>query len=144
MRHRTVLQQAAALFGVVFLVVGIAGFIPGITTDYDKLTVFGEEGANLLGIFGINILENVVHLLYGVAGLALARSWDGARTYFIGGGVIYLLVWVYGIVIDLESGANILGVNTAANWLHFLLGAAMVGLGLALGRGPARERAVTT
>jgi len=81
---------------------------------------------------------------YGVAGLALARSWDGARTYFIGGGLIYLALWIYGIAIDLESGANFIGVNTAGNWLHFTLGVAMVGLGVALGRSRARNRIATT
>ncbi|MGI8606616.1 MAG: DUF4383 domain-containing protein [Gaiellaceae bacterium] len=122
------------LMGIVFLLVGVLGFIPGITTDYDQLGNFGEVGAKLLGIVGINWLENVVHLLYGVLGLALARTWDGSRAYFLGGGVIYLVLWIYGLVIDLDSNANFLSVNNASNWLHFILGVVMVGIGVLLGR----------
>jgi len=128
------LQKAAMLMGIVFLLVGVLGFIPGITTDYDQLGNFGEVGAKLLGIVGINWLENVVHLLYGVLGLALARTWDGSRAYFLGGGVIYLVLWIYGLVIDLDSNANFLSVNNASNWLHFILGVVMVGIGVLLGR----------
>ena len=139
--ERTDLQRAAQLFGIIFLIVGIAGFIPGITTDYDELTAFDHEGAKVLGFIGVNILENIVHLLYGVAGLALARTWDGSRNYFIGGGLIYLVLWLYGLIIDKDSSANFIGVNTAADWLHFVLGVAMVGIGVLLGR---RDRPVAT
>ncbi len=138
---RTDLQRAAQLFGIIFLVVGVDGFIPGITTDYDDLTAFDHEGAKVLGLFGENILENIVHLLYGVAGLMLSRTWDGSRNYFIGGGLIYLVLWLYGLVIDKDSSANFVGINSAADWLHFVLGVAMVGIGLLLGR---RDRAVAT
>lgn len=138
---RTDLQRAAQLFGIIFVIVGVAGFIPGITTDYDELTAFDHEGAKVLGLFGVNILENIAHLLYGVAGLALSRTWDGSRLYFIGGGLIYLVLWLYGLVIDKDSSANFLGVNAASDWLHFVIGVAMVGIGVVLGR---RDRAVAT
>lgn len=142
-RDRSLLQTAAMLFGVIFLVVTVLGFIPGITTDYDRLGNFGEVGAKLLGIFGVNWLENVVHLLYGIMGLSLARTWSGSRAYFLGGGAIYLVIWLYGLVIDLDSNANFIGVNTASNWLHFVLGATMIGVGLVLGREVPRERVAT-
>jgi hypothetical protein len=133
-RDRTDVQRAAFVFGIVFLLVGILGFIPGITTDYDRLTTFDDVGAKVLGIFGVNILENIVHLLYGVAGLAAAASWAASKNYFIWGGAVYLVVWLYGLLIDLESSANFLGVNTAANWLHFLLGVVMIAAGFLLSR----------
>jgi arginine exporter protein ArgO len=128
------IQKAAMLFGIVFLLVTILGFIPGVTSDYDRLTEFGDVGAKVLGIFGVNWLENVVHLLYGVLGLALVRSWNGSRAYFIGGGLVYLAVWLYGLLIDLDSSANIIGVNSAANWLHFVIGLTMLLIGFVLGR----------
>ena len=53
---RSDLQRAAWLFGIVFLVVGIGGFIPGITTDYDELTNFSGERAKEIGFIGVNIL----------------------------------------------------------------------------------------
>lgn len=137
----TNIQKAAMLFGVVFLLVGVLGFVPGITADYSRLGHFDGTGALLLGIFGINVLENIVHLAFGAAGFALARTFAGARAYFLGGGVIYIVVWIYGLVIDLTSNANIIGVNAAANWLHFLLGVVMLGVGLVLGRtGAAGQR----
>ena len=129
------LQKAAAAVGAVFLLVGILGFVPGITTHYGDMTFAGHEsGAQLLGIFGVSILHNVVHLLFGVAGLALARTWSGARTYLIGGGAIYLVLWLYGLLIDQNSSANFVPVDDADNWLHLLLGLGMVAVGLALGR----------
>lgn len=144
MRERTDIQRAALVFGVVFLLVTILGFIPGITTDYDRLTTFDDVGAKLLGIFGVNILENIVHLLYAIAGFAAAASFVASRNYFIWGGAVYLVVWLYGILIDLESSANFLGVNTAANWLHFLLGVVMLGVGFLLGRRDYERGAATT
>lgn len=131
----TNLQKIAAAVGAVFLLVGILGFVPGITTDYGDMTFAGHDsGAQLLGIFGVSILHNLVHLLFGVAGLALARTWSGARAFLVGGGAIYLVLWLYGLLIDLNSNANFVPVNDADNWLHLALGLAMVALGLALGR----------
>jgi hypothetical protein len=132
--NRTSIQTAALLFGVVFLVVGVAGFIPGITTEYDRLGNFNGVGALLLGLFGVNWLESVVHLLYGAAGLGAARTPGAARSYFLVGGAIYIVLWIYGLVIDLASSANFIGINEAANWLHFALGVVMLGIGLVLGR----------
>jgi hypothetical protein len=126
MRDRTPVQSLAALIGAVFLAVGILGFIPGITTHYGDLSFAGDgSGAKLLGIFQVSILHNIVHLLYGIAGLALARTWDGARLFLIGGGVVYLALWLLGIV----GGANWVPTNTADNWLHFVLGLGMVAIG---------------
>jgi hypothetical protein len=123
-------RQAAAVVGAVFLLVGIAGFIPGITTDYDQLSFAGHESAaKLLGIFQVSILHNVVHLLFGVAGLALARTMRGATSYLIGGGLIYLVLWFYGLVVGHHSAGNFVPVNDADNWLHLGLGVGMVLLG---------------
>ncbi len=130
------LQLAATVVGASFLLSGILGFVPGVTTNYDDLTFAGHEsGALLLGIFQVSILHNVVHLLFGVAGLAMARSWSGSRTFLLGGGVIYLGLWVLGLVVAGEaSSANFVPLNDADNWLHLGLGAAMLLLGVVLGR----------
>lgn len=129
------LQRAAAAVGTVFLVVGILGFIPGITTGYDTMEFAGHEsGAKLLGIFEVSILHNIVHLLFGVAGLALARSWNGARSFLLGGGAIYLVLWIYGLLVDHDAPANFVPVNDADDWLHFALGLGMIALGVALAK----------
>src|SRR5919202_4284031 len=98
---RSLLQTAAFIVGATFLLVGILGFIPGITTHYGDMSFAGHDSdAKLLGLFQVSILHNIVHLLFGVAGLALSRTWEGARTFLIGGGGIFLLLWIYGLVID--------------------------------------------
>ena len=131
----TPVQKAALIVGVVFLVVGIAGFIPGLTANVNALLIAGHEShALLLGVFQVSILHNIVHLLFGVAGIALSRTDSGARNYLVGGGVIYLVLWLYGLVIDQASSANFVPVNTADNWLHLVLGLGMIGLGVALSR----------
>ncbi len=127
--RRTTEQTTALLFGVIFLLVGVAGFIPGVTSDLDRLSTIGGEGAHLFGTFGVNWLENVVHLAYGVVGLWVATSAVRSRNYFLWGGAVYGLVWLYGLLIDLGSDANFIGVNEAANWLHFALFVVMVALG---------------
>jgi hypothetical protein len=129
--RRTLVQTTALAVGVVFLLVGILGFIPGITTDYSAMTFAGHESdAKLLGVFEVSILHNIVHLLFGIAGLAMARTASAARLYLIGGGAIYLVLWLYGLVIDHGSAANFVPVNTADDWLHFFLGIGMIALGL--------------
>lgn len=131
----TTLQKVATVVAAVFLLVGVLGFIPGITTDYDQMTFAGKDsGAQLLGVFEVSVLHNIVHLLFGIAGLALARSWNGARAFLIGGGAIYLVLWVYGLVVDSKSDANFVPLDDADNWLHLALGLGMVALGLVLSR----------
>jgi hypothetical protein len=137
MRDRSNIQSAALLVGIVFLAVGILGFVPGITTHYGDLSFAGHDsGAKLLGIFQTSILQNIIHLLFGLAGIAMARSWEGARTYLIGGGVIYLVLFVYGLFAHGNTSANFVPVNSADNVLHVALGVGMVALGFALGRQP--------
>jgi hypothetical protein len=140
---RTPLQTAALAVGAVFTLTGIAGFIPGITTNYDDLSFAGDQGAKLLGLFEVNVLHNLVHLAFGVAGLALARTFAGARTYLVGGGAVYFVVFLYGLVVDKDSSANFIALNGADNWLHLVLSVGMVGLGLALGRAGYRGEVAT-
>ncbi|GAA6524869.1 DUF4383 domain-containing protein [Intrasporangium sp. DVR] len=130
---RTAVKTAAKAVSIVFLLVGVLGFIPGITTGYDTLTFAGHESeAMLLGVFQVSILHNIVHLLFGVVGWTVSRTVSGARNFLIGGGIVYLVLTVYGWVIDKESAANVIPVNAADDWLHLLLGLGMIGLGFVL------------
>jgi hypothetical protein len=123
----------AALVSVVFVLVGILGFIPGITTHYGDLSFAGHDsGAKLLGLFQVSILHNIVHLLFGIVGLALAKTAEGARTFLIGGGVVYLVLWLLGVI----GAGDWIPTNTADNWLHLALGVGMIGLGFVTGRRP--------
>lgn len=133
----TPVQAAAALVGAVFLLVGVLGFIPGITTDSGRLEAAGHEShAELLGIFQVSVLHNVVHLLFGVGGIALARSASSARAFLVGGGVTYLVLFLYGLVVDKDSQANFVPLNSADDWLHLVLGVGMIALGIVLARRP--------
>lgn len=137
----SLLQKAAMAVAATFILVGLLGFVPGITTNYGDMTFAGHEsGAQLLGVFTVSILHNLVHLLFGVAGLALARTVSGARNFLIGGGAVYLVLWLYGLVIDHDSGANFVPIDNADNWLHFVLGVAMIGVGVLLSRNAADRR----
>jgi hypothetical protein len=135
-------QGAALLVACTFLVVGLLGFIPGVTTDYGQLGWAGRSGAKLFGMFSVSGLHNVVHLAFGIVGLVLIRSYASARAYLIGGGLAYLALWVGGMLID-HIRANVGPVGGVDNWLHFGLGAAMVILGLTLAgqRDPTKRRA---
>lgn len=131
----TPIQLAATVVAVVFLVVGVAGFIPGITTRYGDLSFAGHEsGSELFGVFQVSILHNIVHLLFGVVGLATASSAQGARNFLVVGGIVYAVLFIYGLVIDQQSGSNFVPLNNADNWLHLGLAVGMIALGLALGR----------
>lgn len=127
----SLVQLFAAVVGVVFLLIGVLGFIPGITTDYGELQFAGHDSeAMLLGIFQVSVLHNLVHLAFGVVGVALARSAVSAISYLTIGGIIYLVLWIYGLSIDHGSSANFIPVNNAVDWLHFVLGVGMIGLGV--------------
>lgn len=135
MSDRTPSQAVAAFAGVVFLLVGILGFVPGVTTHYGDMSFAGHDsGAKLLAVFQVSILHNIVHLLFGVVGLVLAKTADGARTFLVGGGVVYLALWLVGVI----GAGGWVPTNTADNWLHFMFGIGLLGLGFVAGRSTVR------
>ncbi|WP_136611694.1 DUF4383 domain-containing protein [Sinomonas albida] len=137
--HRAPVQLAAMVVGAVFLLVGILGFIPGITSGGIGFAGLGSH-AMLLGLFQVSVLHNIVHLLFGIAGIALGRTAGGAKGFLTWGGAIYLVLFVYGLVFGGDSAGNFVPVNMADNILHLLLGVGMLVVGLALGRGVAAAR----
>jgi hypothetical protein len=132
---KPLVRRAASAVAVLFLLVGALGFVPGVTSGTADLRFAGHgSGAYLFGAFQVSALHNLVHLLFGVAGLALARTVTGARTFLVGGGAVYLVLWLYGLAVDHGSGANVLPVNDADDWLHLGLGLGMLGLGVLTGQ----------
>lgn len=131
MQH-TPVQNVARLVGIVFLIVGVAGFVPGVTTElYDGLEFAGADGdAELLGLFEVSVLHNIVHGLFGIAGLALAATAGGARNFLIGGGAIYLLL----ALIQAIGAGDWVPLVGADLWLHLVLGVGMIALGVATTR----------
>jgi hypothetical protein len=137
---RTLTQKGALLFGVVFIIVGIAGFIPGLTMDMGTMSVGGNDSmAKLLGIFQVSVLHNIVHLLFGIVGLLAARSHGFARQYLLIGGIVYAVLFIYGLfTAGMASAANFVPLNVADNVLHLVLAVAMILLGIVLPRAGAR------
>lgn len=119
------IKAAAILFGIVFFVVGVLGFVPAITTEMNGMPM-------LLGIFHVNTAHNIVHLASGavflLCGLASAAA---SRTFFRIFGLIYAVVAVLGF---LKGDGLLLGVisnNMPDVWLHMVLAATMLLLGFA-------------
>ena len=121
-------QKAAGFVGALLVLAGLLGLVPGATTDYRHLGLAGRTStAELLGTFRVSVLHDALHLLLGAAGLAAARTAASARTFLRGGGVLLLVVWLLGV-----SGFTAwLPANPADNWLHFVLGSSLLGLGSA-------------
>jgi hypothetical protein len=116
----------AMVFGWVLLVVGILGFLPFLGGSATM------QASSLLGIFPVNLLHNIVHILTGVLGLAAAYYEDGAyaRTYALVFGIIYALVTVLGFIVAPGAGVGYLlglSVNVADNLLHLVIAAAGLG-----------------
>lgn len=134
----TAVQKGALIAGILFLLVGIAGFIPGLTQG-DLGAAGSGSMAMLLGVFQVSVLHNIVHLLFGIVGLITARAIRASRLFLIVGGIAYAGLWLYGLfTADQSSGANFVPLNTADNWLHLLLALGMIVLGLVLP--PRRDR----
>jgi hypothetical protein len=125
--------MVALVVAAVFVLIGVLGFVPGVTTHYGDLAFAGHHSeAKLIGLFQVSVLHNLIHLIFGLGGLVLARRISGARLFLAGGGAVYLAIWLYGFGVDRESGANFVPFNDADNWLHLFLGFGMLALGLLL------------
>ena len=122
---RTLPQLLALVFGAVYLLVGIVGFF---VTGLDNFAG-NDQHEMLIGLFMINPLHNIAHILVGVVGLVLARTLAGARTYgwLLAG--LYAVLFVYGLI-AVGKDWDFLNVNAGDNVLHILT--AVVGLVIAL------------
>jgi hypothetical protein len=126
--ERSPAQVFALVIGLTLVVAGIAGFFYNASFDT------GDELSRdaLIGILDINGWHNVLHIVTGVIGLALAGSYDGARLFALVGGAVYILVAVAGFIAG--NGSELIGlipVNTEDNFLHLLIGIAGLGAGFA-------------
>ena len=119
---RTLAQKLAFLFGVVFLLVGILGFIPGITEDAPGSFAGEDSEGSLLGVFQTSILHNLAHLAFGI-GILAARKHATALTYLLVGGVAYLGLFLIGIA----GAMDWLPADDTDDWLHLALAAGLLG-----------------
>ena len=121
----TTAQKLAAVFGVVFILIAIMGFIaPG---GMQMQPTDPATSAQALGMFPVNLAHNIVHLLFGLWGLAASRSWSGSTSFFRTGGIIYAVLAICGFFFPDGLGLVPLGGNDI--WLHAVLAVSMLAIG---------------
>ena len=136
----------ALVYGVVFLLVGIAGFVPGLVSppqagaEVALETMFGR----LFGLFPINWLHNLVHIAFGIWGLAVYRSYPGARNYARAVAVIYAVLAVMGVIPVLNTTFGLVPLYGHDVWLHILLALGAAYFGFAPTRPETRTAGTTT
>jgi hypothetical protein len=130
-RMSTTLQKLAGVFGVIFILVAVLGFISpgGLVMTMDPTT------GMVLGVFPVNLLHNIVHLAFGVWGLVASRAWAGSKQFFTVGGIIYAVLTVLGFLSP--TGFGLVPLGGADLGLHAVLAIAMLGIGYTAKAAPA-------
>lgn len=112
----------AIVFGVVFLLAGIAGFIPGLSPAHEHPGLTVQAMSRLaLGLFPVNLLHNLIHLAFGFWGLAAARSFTASRLYARVVAIAYGLLTVMGLIPVLNTVFGLVPIYGNDVWLHALL-----------------------
>jgi len=128
MGNRAVVQTVALIFGVIYFLVGVLGFVGPLIGTSSFITITQDKHA-LLGLADINLLHNLVHLAIGLAGLAAASSVANSRTFCQVVGVILLIVGLLGVFVG-----NLFGILPLAGFdipLHLVTGAVLAYFGFA-------------
>ena len=114
----------ALIFGIVFLIIGAGGFVPGLTDhsapaheDLTMTSFFGLE----LGLFPVNLLHNIVHILFGIWGLLAYKSLSASRGYAKGVAIIYAVLTVMGLIDGLNTTFGLIPLYGADVALHAVL-----------------------
>src|SRR5688572_33048301 len=94
---KTLAQKLAFVFGIVFLLVGILGFIPGITEDAPGSFAGEDSEGSIFGVFQTGVLHNLAHLAFGI-GILAARRHATALQYLLFGGIAYAGLFLLGIL----------------------------------------------
>lgn len=115
----------ALIYGIAFAVFGVGGFVPGLTTMVagdPNLSVTQPGHGYLLGLFHVNVLHNLVHLLFGIWGIVASRGgYDASRLYFRAVAIIYAVFVICGLVPGLEYMFGLVPLHGNDVWLHIVL-----------------------
>ena len=118
------IRYFALIYGIVFLLVGIAGFIPPFLTPFEasdpELAVTASSGL-LFGLFPVNILHNLAHIAFGIWGIAVWRSLPRSRFYAQAVAVVYAVLMVMGFIPGLSTTFGLIPLHSHAIWLHLVL-----------------------
>jgi hypothetical protein len=112
----------ATLFGVVFLLAGVSGFVPGLSPEHMHPGLHVTEGSRLaLGLFPVNILHNLIHLAFGIWGLVAARAASSALVYAKGVAILYAALTVLGLIPMTNTTFGLVPIYGNDVWLHAIL-----------------------
>ena len=112
----------AIVFGVVFLLAGVSGFIPGLSPEHAHPGMVVTSDSRLaVGLFPVNVLHDLVHLAFGVWGVLAARSVGGSLVYAKGVAVIYALLAVLGLFPVTNIVFGLVPIYGNDIWLHAAL-----------------------
>jgi hypothetical protein len=111
----------ALVFGIIYLVVGVAGFIPPLLSAPDGTTqnlAVDTLHGNLLGLFPVNILHTLVHLAIGLWGVMAAKSIGASVTYARSIAAIYGVLAIMGLIPGLSTMFGLVPLHSHDVWLH--------------------------
>jgi hypothetical protein len=143
------IQKGAVVMGVILLLIGALGFVPGVTHNLNELRwATTDSSALFVGVLQVSVLLNLIHIATGVAGIVLARGALGARNFLLYGAAFYLLLFMLGVetagngILTAPDSANFIPVNAPDNFLHLTFALVMGVLGVVLYRGSDWQRTV--
>jgi hypothetical protein len=112
----------AVVFGVVFLLAGASGFIPGLSPEHAHPgMIVTSESRLALGLFPVNVLHSLVHLAFGAWGLLAARTVASSVVYARGVALIYALLTILGLIPATSTTFGLVPIYGNDVWLHALL-----------------------
>ncbi len=114
------IRKFALVFGILYVVAGVLGFVPALAPHQaagPHPTVETAHG-HLLGLFPVNVLHNLVHVLIGVWGLVGSRSLAGARAFARGVAIFYGLLAILGLIPATNMLFGLVPIHGHDVWLH--------------------------
>ena len=128
-------RRFALLLGLFFVLAGIAGFLPFLahpeagTALADNMiappahggAILGTGDDMLFGLFPVNAAHKVVHILFGLWGVAASRSWRGALVYARSIAIVYALLAIAGLLPGVQTGFGLIPLYAKDVWLHGLI-----------------------
>lgn len=118
-------RYAALILGIIYVLIGILGFIPGILAEppaSPSVTVDTLYGL-LLGIFPVNLLHTIVHLITGVAGVLAYRTFSASRTFFKALAIVFAVLTIMGLIPGLNTTFGLIPLFGNDIWLHAITSA---------------------
>jgi hypothetical protein len=123
-------RRFAMFLGIVFILVGVLAFVPGVNKPdpptAPALTVLGPGEGYMFGLFRVNVLHNLVHIVFGVLGLIMARDAASAILYSRIVAVAYSLLTLMGIVPMLYTTFGLIPIHGFDVILHALIAIAAI------------------